>query len=271
MRLKLLAPFLSPGFSLRSARVAHEPGKYEAAWASADNLYKTTRPKFGTSPENPVQVRLEHTGKNTERKRSRYRSIASHSLARPLPVIELKVPATGDTIVKLLRESFPDQDPPIPHLKELIDSIAGTLGSGQRTALLHVYDHRVSTLQLDFKFELGPSTVDAKDLPQLLQGLQEGAILFAEKLVDLCHDEILVPMFKWIREETEIGGQFIDDEDSAQVSGRFLEDMARQRCRTLWVEVVDPGREGQPDAGLRTDSRFPSDAGQSLAQGRARI
>lgn len=241
MRLKLLAPFLSPGFSLRSALVAHEPEKYETAWVKARNQYSPPPLRFEALDKQPV-VRFEHTGNTEERKRSRYRTISSDSLARPLPVIELQVPATGDPIVRMLRESFPDRDPPIPHLKELIESIALTLRDGKRTALLRVYDYRVSIMQLDFKFELKPSAfeiepsrVDEEALGNMLDGLQEGAILFAEKLVDLYHDEILVPLFTWIREETEVGNQFIDTEDSARVSESFLEGMARQRCRTLWV------------------------------------
>ena len=235
MKLKLLAPFLSPGFSLRSALVAHEPTEYEAAWVSVEELYKKAPPKFGALAEEPLQVRFEHTGNKEERKHSRYRTIASHSLARPLPVIELQVPAKGDAIVNMLRESFSDQDCQFPPLKRLIDWIAHTLADGKRIALVRVYDHRVSTLQLDL--DPGPftSTVDTDDLPQVLDALQSGAILFAEKLVDLCYDEILVPMFDWLRNGTEIGRRFIDNEPSAKELAAFLEDMARQRCRTLWV------------------------------------
>ncbi len=249
MRLKLLAPFLSPRFSLRSALVAHEPVEYEKAWRSARDLYQETPPEFGALAGGRVQARFEHTGNTEEGKRSRYRTIASHSLARPLPVLELQVTATGDVIVEMLRESFPDRRDQTAPLKKLVDGMANELKAGNRIALLRVYDHRVSMLQLDFEIELDPSDFERKrstsepdaspvneeGLRKTLDDLQQGAILFTEKLVALYHGEVLVPMFNWIREDTEVGRQFIDDEETAQVSARFLEDMAQQRCRTLWV------------------------------------
>lgn len=234
MRLKLLAPFLSPEFSLRSALVVHEPAKYEAAWLSAKQRYSEAPLTFGEHIKEMPAVRFEHIGDKEERKHSRYRTIASHSLTRPLPVIELQVSVKGDAIIEKLRQSFSDQDCQIPPLKKLVDSIARTLEGGKRIALLRVYDHRIGILQLDF--DLGPfaSTVDPKDLPQVLDGLQKGAILFAEKLVDLYHDEILVHLFDWIR-KIEVVRRFIDDETSAKELAASLGAMVRQRCRTLWV------------------------------------
>jgi len=241
MKLKLLAPFLSPAFSLRTALVAQQPRQYEAAWAAVADLY-ATKPFRPAAPfDGAVHVRFEHTG-NNHQTRSRYRTIASHSLTRPLSVIELRVGLQGDAIVQLLQEALAGHG--CPPLQPLIDWIALTLQAGERTALVRVYDHRVSTLQLDL--DLGTSPVDAIDLPDVLDGLQDGLILFTEKLVALLYDKLLTPMFDWLRDQSEVGRRFLDVDTSARELAAFLETTARQNCRTLWVtrSLVLEARDG---------------------------
>jgi hypothetical protein len=230
MKLKLLAPFLSPAFSLRTALVAQEPRQYEAAWSAVANLYGTKPFRPAAPFDGAVQVRFEHTG-NNHQNRSRYRTIASHSLTRPLSVIELRVNLRGDAVVRLLHEAFAGHR--CPPLQPLIDWIARTLEAGERTALVRVYDHRVSTLQLDL--DVGASPVDAGNLPHVLDGLQDGMILFAEKLVELLYGELLTPMFDWLRDDSDVGRRFLDVDASAQELTAFLETTAQQNCRTLWV------------------------------------
>ena len=80
MKLKLLAPFRSAGFAIRSEIPVHDPTGYAAFWKSAEESIRR-----GNS------LRFTHAPRYATRTSNRYQTIDTDSLIRPLHALELRL------------------------------------------------------------------------------------------------------------------------------------------------------------------------------------
>jgi hypothetical protein len=205
MRLKLLAPFTTRGFGVRSEMPVHDPVGYTEFWDLVEASFGEQRAGLRWSRQ--AELRFAHAGRYAGCTTNRYRTLESDSLIRPLHVLEIVVGLDAETASRLLGEASDaalQRDglagPPGP-FHERMRRFAGELNEMLRAAppaaLVRVYDHGVSLVEVDLP--VGRLLFDpAVGHEDALDHLQHTGIEFADRLVAHCREVVLAPFFRWL-------------------------------------------------------------------------
>jgi len=220
MKLKVLSPFQSPGLLIQTEMPVHRPRGYAGFWDRVATAY-------GELSEDPPwrrhlgTLRFTHATPFLSATGNRYRSIDAGSLTRPLHFLEV-VPQLsaqpsnldlGGMFEQALDETAPAADASTSRLlAPLVDGIR----KQPPRLLIRVHDHTISLIEGDLDlgnllFEIPEEEMQIRDpdddahLP-VLDHLQQAAITWTERVIRMCQEEILGPLFAWIltRPEAEV-------------------------------------------------------------------
>ncbi|MEO0603733.1 MAG: hypothetical protein AAF211_20010 [Myxococcota bacterium] len=240
MRLKLLAPVSTPGFDLKTALVHEHVIAYERAAGELSEDYERDvgrgrGPRFtGWSQVSAVRFVHDPRFRTDTQKGSRYRSIDIHALERPLHSIELELRPAGIEAAAAFRACF---DPTLTEpASALVETVEAELERGTLGALVRVFDHRVSLLELDLPIPPDVQRTDPARLPATLDALQQGAIRWAERLGHTLASDLVPELVAWITD----GRTYGDFVAEPALGERHQAEAALWVTRTLVLEVGDP-------------------------------
>jgi len=251
VRLKLLAPVSTPDFALRAPMIQQRPGAYGRAWAEATRDARETPPDLAPDalPASVTELRFVHDPACCDPPGSRYQSIERHSLARPLHAVELELSPRGSAAGHVVEEAFRrarsalDEETDARSLP-LIESLASALRhraeEGELTALVRVFDHGVSLLEIDLPLPEELQAAPPDRIPDALDHLQRASIFFVETLANVVAGTIVPALTRWLGDERAIGELFLEP------SARERHDIDLEETRAtaaLWVTraiIVEP-------------------------------
>jgi|GEM_PF-5804463 len=254
MKLKLLAPFLSPGLLVRTEMPVDRPRRYAQLWDRIEKSYGEPPVELPPWRRRLVDVRFTHGSRFLGSPGNRYRSIDTDSLTRPLHVLEVYPdPAVWDPgalFQDALAVTTPDGG---SESARLLAPLAERLRARPPRLLIRVHDHAISLAEADL--DLGellwriPENEDEDPLPAVLDHLQQAVIEWMERAIDACQEKILDPLFEWVLGADPQADRYLWEDTASYETGSG---------RVLWVTrtlvLTDgPAAEGTEDVAQRED------------------
>ncbi len=239
MKLKLLAPFAVEGFVLQASRIMHAPDAYEQCWDDiADAVGDRCERVLSQRKDCRIEaVQFTHGARFSNRVGSRYREIDTHTLPRPMHMIELLTSWSEEQFRSHLaaaRQACP-QSCVTAQLERIEQLLIDAIQQQPPRALVRVYDHGVALFDMDLPVaaeQLNTGQGDTVDVKDALDALQQLGIALAEILIEQVNEQLLEPLLRWLRQQRELAGQYLRDFQTA--AGARAERHLQQSC-TMWV------------------------------------
>lgn len=188
MRFKLLAP-VETDFSIVSDLPIRDPDAYTRFWDDVQEgmtlieaELRAAVPAGIVLPSEP-ELRLAHTSEHRRYAHNRYQSLESDSLERPLHVLELS----------LSRPSFTDWT------SADNDDRRSWLTDHLERITCRVFDHGITLIEVDIPLGDLICKTPPEEIPDMLDELQRAGIALGEYVAVRCANELLRPVFNWIR------------------------------------------------------------------------
>ncbi|MGF1465139.1 MAG: hypothetical protein ACFCGT_03310 [Sandaracinaceae bacterium] len=248
MRLKLLSPVATPSFGLRSPRVQQSPEAYGAAWRAASEALGSPPALDGDGLSVAEQLRFVHDPRFWLSPGSRYQTIDRHSLVRPLHAVELVVQLGAPVVERGYdrgegRLLAPDREKVGEAASAWREVLRGQAGRSGHRALVRVFDHGVTLIELDLPPPDPHAIVDPAGAAATLNLLQQVGIGIVEVCADRVAQRIVPDLVAWVRRRAPDTAEFLAERtgyDERLESGSRRDGAALWVTRTLILEEGDP-------------------------------
>jgi hypothetical protein len=210
-------------FTLKDEEVLASPAEYERFWSDASQAMTSSSQSYDS-------VLFLHKADELDGLSSRFRSVNTDSLPRPLHVLQFKLHPTDEAVKHAwhqTQQAYPDRSVQLKYIDLIEDSVT-----------VRLFNNSVALLQVDLNIK---EFVREEQLNSDVDWLQELGVFFGENLARSVYHKRIHDYLTTLLKKCPNGKQYIDEEqfnfDSAMANAVLIANSTptNQNVRVNWV------------------------------------